>query len=359
SVFLLAALLVLPSTPDRRSWKRFMLAGLFVLLASASKEIGVMGFALVFLHQLLFARTRRFGHQITRAALATLPALAGAALYLIARAMVLGGLGGYYFKDAEPFFELLPRWCAQLAVDGLCPWSFVETWTPLQLAGVPLAVLAMLTIAFMVRGLLSSDRESRRAGWLLVIGVAWILPLVLVLGLNQLYGPWYALVPVVGLSLVVAGLVHGIRSTVAGRPVLRVVRFVSAVALFAALVVPLRASPLYTEYPHWSAASELLEQTQAGIDKLIDNAHDGERLTVQIPVRVTPRAPRQRPFEPSGERPRVYGVVIFKYEGVAAWVKLRYPDRDVRVIWDARPPLPRPGPDEVLLLAYPGRSEMR
>jgi hypothetical protein len=359
SVFLLAALLVLPTTPDRRSWMRFMLAGLFVLLASASKEIGVMGFALVFLHQLLIGDSGRLGRRIKPAALATLPALAGAALYLVARTIVLGGLGGYYFKDPEPFFELLPRWCAQLTVDVLCPWSFVETWAPLKLALLPLIILGLLTAGFLARGLLSSTKEARRAGRSLVIGVAWIVPLVVVLGLNQLYGPWYALVPVIGLSLVVAGLVHGTRSMLAGRSNSRVLCVVAAAALLTALVVPLYASPLYTEYAQWSLASELLERTQTDLGKLIDDARDGECVTARVPVRVTPRAPRRRPFEPSGERPRVYGVVIFKHEGVSAWVELRYPAREIRVVWDARPPLPRPRADEVLLLAYPDRSEMR
>ena len=106
-------------------------------------------------------------------------------------------------------------------------------------------------------------------------------------------------------------------------------------------------------------ATELLEQTQQRIDQRLGTARDGEEVSVRIPVRVTPRAPERRPFEPSADTPRVFGVVVFKYEGVAGWVKLRYPDRNIRVVWDAGPPLPRARADEVLLLAYPDRSEMR
>lgn len=359
NVFLLAALLVLPIGPGKRSWGRFILAGLFVLLASASKEIGVMGFALVFLHQLCFAFEGRFGRNLTRAVLAALPALAAAALYLIARTIVLGGLGGYHFDDPAPFFELLPRWCAQLAVDALCPWSFFENRTPLQLALVSLVILTLLALVFAAGGFCSTTLRMQRVGRLLVIAAAWIVPLVLVLGLNQLYGPWYALVPVVGLALVVAGLVQGVRLVIAGRLLVRLLSVVSAVGLLVAVVFPLYASPLFTEYPYWGIATDLLEQTQKRIEERIGTARDGDQVSVRIPVRVTPRAPERRPFEPSSDTPRVFGVVVFKYEGVVCWLKLRYPDRNIRVIWDAGQPLPAAREDEVLLLAYPDRSAMR
>ena len=359
SVFLLAALLVLPIGPGRRLGARFILAGLFVLLASASKEVGVIGCGLVFLHQLCFAFERRFGRSLRRAVLAALPALVGAALYLVARTIVLGGLGGYYFKDSEPFFDLLPRWCAQLAVDALCPWAFLEGRTPLQLALVSLTLVTLLTIVFAVAGLCSTAPRMQRVGRLFVIAAAWIVPLVLVLGLNQLYGPWYALVPVVGLTVVVAGLARGIRLVIAGRFLVRLLSVVSVVGLAVAVVIPLRASPLFVEYPHWRIATELLDQAQMQIDERLGHARDGERVSVRIPVRVTPRAPERRPYEPSGDGPRVLGVVVFKYEGVVCWLKLRYPDRNIRVVWDAAPPLPQAREDEVLLLAYPDRSAVR
>jgi hypothetical protein len=359
SVFLLAALVVLPVHPGKRSWARFVWAGLFVLLASASKEIGVIGFGLVFLHQLCFALERRWQRRLARAAWAALPALVGVVLYLIARSIVLGGLGGYYFKDSEPFLELLPRWGAQLAVDALCPWAFLEGWTPLQLALVPLVILGLLSIGFMLRGLLSHTKESDQVGQLLLIGAMWITPLIVVLGLNQLYGPWYALVPVVGLSLLVGGNAEGIWRLASASPVSRVLSVIFAAAFILALVIPLRGSPLYTDYPQWRAASDLLEQAQTDIDTAIGPARNGGRVTVRVPVRVSPRAPQQRPYEPSSGRRQLYGVVVFKYEGVSAWVRLRYPQRRVRVVWDARPPLPVPDVDEVLLLAYPDRPEPR
>lgn len=359
SVFLLAALLVLPVGRGGRQWIRFLLAGLFVLLASASKEIGVMGVGLVFLHQLCFASEQRGRRNLARAGLAALPALVGAAVYLIARTAVLGGLGGYYFKDSEPFLTLLPRWSAQLAVDALCPWGFLGGWTPLQLALLSLAALTGLTLLFAGVGLASTAPRMQRVARLLVVALAWIVPLVLVLGLNQLYGPWYALVPVVGLALAVAGLVQGIRLLMGGRFLARLLSVVALIALVVALIVPLRASPLLAEYPHWRIATELLDQTQKQIDERLGGARDGQRVSVQIPVRVTPRAPEQRPHEPSGDQPQIFGVVIFKYEGVSAWIKLRYPDRNIRVVWDSEAPLPEPRPDEVLLLAYPDRSTMR
>jgi len=359
SVFLLAALLMLPIGPGKRLWARFILAGLFVLLASASKEIGVIGCGLVFLHQLCFAFERRFGRTLRRAVLAALPALVGVALYLIARTIVLGGLGGYYFKDSEPFFDLLPRWCAQLAVDALCPWAFLEGRAPLQLALLSLTLVILLSIVFAVAGLSSTAVRMQRVGRLFVIAAAWIVPLVLVLGLNQLYGPWYALVPVMGLALLVASLVQGIRLVIAGRFLVRLLSVVAALGLAVAVVIPLRASPLLVEYPHWRIATQLLDQAQMQIDERLAEARDGERVPVQIPVRVTPRAPEQRPYEPSGDRPEIFGVVVFKYEGLSAWIKLRYPDRNIRVVWDAHPPLPEPHSDEVLLLAYPDRSAMR
>jgi hypothetical protein len=177
--------------------------------------------------------------------------------------------------------------------------------------------------------------------------------------LNQLYGPWYALVPVLGLTMIVAGLVQGIRLVIAGRFLVRLLSVVAALGLAVAVVIPLRASPLLVEYPYWRIASELLDQAQMQIDERLAEARDGEQVSVRIPVRVTPRAPEQRPYEPSGDQPEIFGVVVFKYEGLSAWIRLRYPDRNIRVVWDAHPPLPKPHADEVLLLAYPDRSAMR
>jgi hypothetical protein len=157
----------------------------------------------------------------------------------------------------------------------------------------------------------------------------------------------------------VAGLAQGIRLLMGGRLLARLLGAVALIGLAVALIVPLRASPLLVEYPHWRIATELLDQTHQQIDERLAEARDGEQVSVQIPVRVTPRAPEQRPYEPSGDQPEIFGVVVFKYEGLSAWIKLRYPDRNIRVVWDAHPPLPAPRPDEVLLLAYPDRSAMR
>ena len=229
----------------------------------------------------------------------------------------------------------------------------------MQLALPALAALTGLMLLFVVLGFGSTIPRMQRVGRLLVIALAWIVPLVLVLGLNQLYGPWYALVPVVGLALAVAALVQGIRLLMEGRLLPRVLSAVALSALVVTLIISLRASPLLVEYAHWRIATELLDQTQQQMDERLDAARDGERVSVQIPVRVTPRAPQQRPYQPSGDQPQIFGVVIFKYEGVSAWIKLRHPDRNIRVVWDAPPPLPEPRPDEVLLLAYPDRSAMR
>ncbi len=358
-LFLLAALLVLPDGSEQRRWPRCLLAGFFVLLACGSKEIGAMGCGLVFLHQLFFTRERGFGRKALASGKAASPAIAGVMLYLLVRSTVLGGWGGYHFDDPEPFLELLPRWCGQLAVDALCPWAFIDGLTPVRLAYVPLTILGLLGLGFGIGGLCGRSSQWRRIGALLLLGSAWIVPLVLVLGLNQLYGPWYALMPVVGLALLVGGLAYAVERMLVQRGLTRILGALVGILLLAALVVPLGASPLWTEYSEWATATRLLAQTQERIDETLAGAAVGTRVSVLIPVRVTQRAPDGRPFRAEGEQPRLYGVVIFKYEGVSAWLKLRYPERKIRLEWGPRRPLPEPDPDEVLLLAYPDRTVLR
>ena len=291
--------------------------------------------------------------------MAASPALVAVALYLSVRTAVLGGLGGYHIDDPEPFFELFPRWCAQLAADALCPWAFIGNLTPVQLACIPLMILSLLVIGFAIGGLCRRSSQWQPSGALLLLGTVWIVPLVLVLGFNQLYGPWYTLVPVVGLALLVGGLAVTVERMLVRRGPMRSMSVLIGLLLLVACVVPLRASPLWTEYSEWATASRLLTETQEQIDKTLSDAAVGTRVSVQIPVRVTQRAPEGRPYRAGEPQPRLYGVVIFKYEGVGAWLKLRYPNHKIRLEWGPRRPLPEPASDEVMLLAYPDRTQVR
>jgi hypothetical protein len=349
SAFLLAALLVMPVGSGGRTWRRCVLAGFFVLLACGSKEVGTIGVGLVFLHQLCFACEGSFARNARRAVLGALPAALAVTLYMLARTLVVGGLGGYRVADPSPFSELLRRSSAQLVVDILCPWSFIESWTPLQLGLVPLVILVLLTVAFALGGLLSGTREVRRVG-LLVIGVAWILPLVLLLGLTQRYGPWYATVPLVGVALVVAGVVDGVRAMTGQRRPIRLLSVVPAAGVLIAMIIVLWSSPLFADYPHWATATQHLSDAQQRIDKKLRAARNGQRVDVRIARRVTPPVPNGRPYERSPSRPLLYAVSWFKMEALESWVRLRYPDKNVRVVRarSSASPLPRDG--EILLV---------
>lgn len=359
SVFMLGTLLILPIGPGRRSWPRFLLAGLLVLLACASKEIGIIGIGLVFLHQLCFSFEGCFRRNLVRALLAALPAAGAAALYMAGRTIVLDGFGGYHIEAPAPFGYLLKLGSAHLAADALCPWSFLATWSPLQLASVSLTVLAILTAAFLAAGLSSVNPDAQCSARLLLLGVAWIVPLVIVLGLNQRYGPWYALVPLIGVALIIASLVRGIQVMMRGRLIARVLGGVSAAGVLAALIIALYASPLGVDYPHWRIATRLMRESLRRMEAKLRDAGYGERVGLQLRLRVTSAQPHDRPYARSPGEPTLHSVFIFNPRNVRSWVKLRYPDRNIHLLWGPRVPPPQAAADEVLLHIYPNRAPLR
>jgi len=349
TVFLLATLLVLPVVGSRWRWRRLTLAGVFVLLAAGAKETGTLGLALVFLHQFMYADASGFGRRVRIAILASLPAAAAVTLYLICRTLVLGAVGGYDVELADSYGVMLGRAAAQLCVDVCCPWSFVSGLTPMQMALVPLVIGGGLAAAFLAVGLRRRDDVARNAGRMVVLGAAWIVPLVLVLGVNPRYGPWYALMPLVGALLIVAAVAQGVGRLLRQRGGGRLLGIVAAVGVVAMLAVTAWAAPLWTDYPEWATATQLLQAAQTRLDeKLRDIRRPGD-VRVRIVPRCGARVKPERPFSPSPECPLVYGVGIWKAEGVHAWLRMRYPDKLVRVTYAARPAEAPAGATRLLL----------
>lgn len=357
-VFLLAALLVLPHG-GQWSWRRFGLAGVFVLLATGSKETGILGLGLVFLHQLLFAGQDRLKKRLRPAALATFPAALAVAIYVINRAAVVGGgtgvspaawLGGYWAERSAPYGVQFTSSAAQLAMDVLCPWSFLSSWTPFQLAGWPLAVLGLAVPLLVVAGLLADDQKLRRAGRTTLIALVWMLPVVLVLGVNPRYGPWYAMTPLIGLVLILAALIHVAGATFMWTGLTRWLGLAAVAGVLVVAVVALPASPLWTQYPQWQAATSLLTATQKQVEEQLPGARPRQTIRARLVPRYGQPIRPERPHTPSPRRPTLYGVRIWKAEGVQTWLRLRYPRILVQTVYVGDPDPPRLHPHAIRLL---------
>ena len=328
----------------------------------------------MFVHQLLWGcepdtnQSRGVARTVRRAGaavVAALPAVAAAGVYLLNRAAVVGPLGGYWAERAGSFGAQLAASGAQLAMDLLCPWSPWRSLTPIQLAAAPLALLALTVPAALITrlrgrggtvGAGDSAEPDVSAGCVILLGLAWLLGPVLVLGLNPRYGPWYAVVPLVGLVLVLAGLAGTAGGLLRASPPRRAkwrvaVSLGSALTVLLTAVLSLVASPLWTEYPHWRQASRILTETQREIERKLATARPGRDVRVRLVPYYGPPMSANRPREPSPPHATLYAVRIWKAEGVQTWLALRNPRRPVQVVYadDPRPPRRRPRAIRLLL----------
>jgi hypothetical protein len=321
---LLLALFVLPVGERKRFWLRATAAGVFVWLASGAKEIGVVGCGLVFLHQLLFAREERVVRRFSGAIIASIPAVLGAGIYLANRSVVVGGIGGYLEDPLAQYPALLSKAWSQLLVAGLCPWWFVNDWTRPQLARASVAILALLIVLLLAVNVTSKNPARRNVAGLIVVGLAWLLPAIGVLGLSDKYRVWYALVPVGGLAFILAGLGQGAALLIRERRAWRILGGLSTAGLAFVMFLALYASPLHTNYAQWREATPMLNAILRDLGRKIERSEPGDRISHQYVLRYGGPFPQDRPY-----MARVPMLLSFS---VQSWVDLRYPEKNVRVI---------------------------
>jgi hypothetical protein len=295
---------------------------LFALLAMASKETGMAVPALLGAIAAIDsggdarARLREAGRAML------LPA-AALALFLAVRVAVLGGLGGPAHASPEAVLRSAPDTLSYLVGELLFPQ--VATTPPVWALGVG-------GIAFALLSLVVGTGPLRRTA---AIGAVWLLIFVLAAIPAGAWQPWYAWLPLPGVALVLGAAAASCAARWRGGDRGRAALGLGLVALL--LLPSLRYASLAGGYEEWQRATAASDAFLGELADAVEAAPDGARL-------VAPPIPRR---VPPGRPPTVRGGAILTRYSVAAWARLRFPERHVRVL--ERGGSPRPAPDEVLV----------
>lgn len=383
-IFLLAVLLVLPAPAAARSdsadepppagqrgagdgrgpgtsWARVLAASVFSLLAAGSKDTGAVAPLLVFIHQFGFAPRAGLSGCIRHAALSAVPSVLAVGLFLVIRAQVVGGLGGYSGVERN-HWGVFSRTAPALAPAVLCP-------------GLPLAAESHGTAALVLGAFLAAAGacawfgggsppalSARRT--LLALGTVWTLCSVPLMGLVQQFFFYYAMFPMIGVSLIVAAAIDGLRAAPPGGrialsqsplsglaprratvsragAVRRCLPVIGAVFALAVVAAGTFASPLWRAYPQFARASRLHTRVYANLEAALAPARAGQQIRLDVVRRVSDPQAADR------TQPVASITVPFAIE---AWARMRFPDKTVRVFETERDPFPPPTPDAISLV---------
>lgn len=318
-VFVLATLLALPRAGAALSPARAVWLALLAFCAGASKETGVL------VAPVAIAAARWVGAPGAESAepwRATLgrsaPVLVGVALYVAARTVVLGGLGGH---EGLPPSEvgLVERW-GDLMRGAVLP-------RPLGSFGATATIgVAGLGVLLFASGLLAVRERGTRG-----LAVVWVACLLGLTGLAERSHEWYSMLLTVPLVLL-AGCAVATR----GRSAAVVVALVG--------VSWIRATPRLDPPERLEAAGRLATRLVETLEEQLGDARPGS--TASVDPWISQLAPA-----PDGDGVRALHIA-YVYT-VAAFVELRWPERDFRVYVGPLDPRPFAGPTCLVELVPP------
>jgi hypothetical protein len=330
AAFLFAGLLVLPQRGDRRTTLRLWAGAILMLLGAASKDVGILGVGLVFLHQFALRYEGGMWARFRGAWIATLPALLAVGAYMINRNFVLGGVGGYPPKHELTYPERLQVFGSLALQDVFCPYLFFPQgwlppgWSALQVSILSALALAAVGLFFVVLALLSRIDGRRRVGVLVGMAAIWVAPSVVLLGAMLWYGPWYAVVPTVGVALLLGAVAQGAAHLLRGGALEKLVGAASAAVVPAVLLLALYCSPIHIFYTEWSLATKSLDSTLNELDAQMAKARPGDRIDVSCYPYVY--------VQNEIDRPKLRFVATIMVRGVRAYLQMRYPEKQTRVV---------------------------
>ncbi|MCK4343328.1 MAG: hypothetical protein KAY37_16560 [Phycisphaerae bacterium] len=317
----------------------------FTLLAVAAKETALILPALAFLVVLLYSPASTISKRLRQAALALIPHAIALVVMLGARLAVLGGLGGHGATRAYESFDSYAAQVRRLLELLVFPQPIMQatstgTWLLVGLI-LGLVLTAVLKLWFRPRGSTpaATDRRLVRAA---VLALAWLVLVGLTYVTTGKIQPWYLLLLVAGLAMLVGIAAEAVVAVIRGSQLPARMAAVPTLILLGLLVAwQGRYSPLVCHYDEWeratAASHTFLDQLQTGIVA----ARDGTTLEAPpIPVRAMPRK----------DRPHIRGAAILMDYSVQAWAELKFPERRIRVRGAADALGDRPAADEVLVL---------
>jgi hypothetical protein len=313
------------------------LAALACLCAVASKETGVIAAPLVFAFAWAASAEPVFRTRVRSAWRASWPSFALLAPFLVARTIVLGGLGGGSKASVAGGVSDLPavlQRYATLVLSPLPPGWFVGGSIALALA----AVLVIALVAVLVRAPKTAGRDAALAPRAVALVVSeWCAMLVVITAISGVDRAWYALPFVAPLALLVA-------LAAAHRPAVN--RLASTAVLIAIGVLALLQGWLSDGSARWNelqATSDASRELLAEFDSVVTTAPLGS--THELIAFPSDAATTRHGVEGSKS-------MLFAPYSLKAWIELRHPDLSVR-IEAKRPNFEPPSAGEVLVLLVP------
>lgn len=313
-VFVLATLLALPRADAALSPARAVWLALLAFCAGASKETGVL-VAPVAIAAARWAWPRgESSAERWRAALRrSAPVLVGVALYVAARTVVLGGLGGH---EGLPPAEagIVERW-GELVRGAVLP-------RPLGGFGAtPSLGVTALGVLLLAGGLLAARAEGVR-----VLAAVWVACLLGLTGLAERSHEWYSMLLTVPLVLL-AGCAVATR----GRTAAVVVALVG--------VSWIRATPRLDPPERLETAGRLATRLVETLEEQLGDAPPG--CTARVDPWISQLAPA-----PDGVR-ALHVAYVYTVE---AFLELRWPNRAFYVIPGPLDPVPSAAPNGLVQL---------
>lgn len=315
-LFTLLALLALPRSGG--IGPRAILCGVLTLLAVGSKETGAIAIPLVSCLAWVEGQSKGWAG-CKGALLRTAPAWGGLLVFVVARTLVLGGLGGH--PDSS-IVEGIPRMGGILGTYGpalVAPQPLVDDPSTAPERAKQLAlILGLLAVALAFAKDLGEGR-ARRAG-LGFLGL-WLLGLLAITGISGELQSWYAIPFLPGFALLIGHVAS--RAVVGLRGGGYLLGIACAAMLISTLSTGSRHSALARDYPSWRRVSEAEKAFFEQYDRQLGAFPGGTSFTVHgLPMGL------QTPPDRVGVRSAA-GVSDY---GVQARSELVHPDRPVKVI---------------------------
>ena len=336
-MFLLLTLLCVPR-PGTSGRSRWWLLVLLAAMAAGSKETGAIVFVVVFAWSLFQADPEQeLGRRIPRAILCALPAFLGVALYMLARTLVLGGLGGH----SGPPVETVPRLT-------LFQELLVGVFYPRPLLGPAGAWLPWLLALLLLVGAAISSRSSGQSDLARATKTCacWILCILGMTAFADRFHAWYALLVLAPYSVLLGTQIAQILRPTHGSRLKPI--WLGAVIPIGLLISHLSTAWPWNPTPRLEAASRLCQLDLMNLKQMIDTAQDGGVL------RLNPWHPM---IEPDPEGAGVNSLFLTSDYSLSAWCELNWPERRIEVsVWSGAPSAPEPGVLKVDLIPGPTPS---
>jgi len=342
-LFTLLALLAQPFPGEvrRRAWG----AGVCCALALASKETGAMAVGMVVALAIASSAASTWRARTLDGLRAAFPSLLLFALAFLGRTAALSGLGGSAESSLTANLASAPGVLRGYLHALVSPGGFIPEGSPIfSDALIVLLAALVVRIARSSAGLprpgsAASALSPGRCGLFLVLSALIVALITSVSGLER---GWYALPFLPLLALSIALLLHlGLEAVARGPKLAGGCAFLLVLRLVA---VPLFAVPIDKALQPHRLASEDEQRFLERFDAAVESGAPGSTITV-------PGFPTERRSNPRD--PKSPNLLMLAPYSVAAYAKLRFPERVLRIELAGRNSGRPAQPEELVVLLAP------